>query len=253
MKHAIIAIAVAALATTVRADTAPSTAESVLRTQFQVEGDTPFPVPYAGTLHFSALTSKFDSGHGHGYRNELKLAPGLRRSVAQTREHFAARVTPTLPAGAKTIIAQYHGEGIDTLVKVYVQDTADAKGLDGKFDNGVFDVIVRILGLNGTEVSTAVGTVRSGESLDLDIRFADGSAQVVVITPSHGRLATESVMVKDTGRPIYLKFGDYLQALDPVTQAHTIVAAQWDAYYRQHHIDRSLLTFSGVRFERDIR
>lgn len=231
----------------------PYTAEAQLRTQFQVEGDTPYPAPYAGTLNFSALASKFDSGHGHGYRNELKLAPALRRGVQQTREHFSARVTPTLPAGARTIVAQYHGEGLDTLVKVYVQDTADAKGLDGKAGNGVFDVLVRILGTDGKEVTTALGTVRSGEAVDLDIRCADGAAQVAVTTPGTGRIETARVALKDAGRNIYFKFGDYLQALDPATQQHTIVAAQWDAYYRQQHIDRTLIAFSNVRFEREAR
>jgi hypothetical protein len=257
MRHPIAILVLTSMAMTMLATAAAApdyTAEATLRTQFQVEGDTPYPAPapYLGTLHFSALASRFDSGHGHGYRNELKLAPALRRSVAHTREHFFARVTPTLPAGAKTIIAQYHGEGLDTLVKVYVQDTADAKGLDGKADNGVFDVLVRILGTDGKEVTTALGTIRSGDSFDLDIRFADGSAQVAATTPGQGRVATRRVAVRDTGRNIYLKFGDYLQALDPDTQEHTIVAAKWQAYYQQHHIDRTLLSFSDVRFERDV-
>lgn len=254
MRIANLVLACTAMTVLVTASAAPDyTAEATLRTQFQVEGDTPYPAPgpYSGTLNFSALASQFDSGHGHGYRNELKLAPALRRSVPHTREHFSARVTPTLPAGAKTIIAQYHGEGLDTLVKVYLQDTADAKGIDGKADNGVFDVIVRILGTDGKEVSTALGALRSGESLDLDIRFADGSAQVAVTTTGQGRKATDRVAVKDNGRNVYLKFGDYLQALDPETQQHTIVAAKWQAYYQQHHIDRTLLSFSNVRFERD--
>jgi len=227
------------------------TTEAALRSQFEAEGLTPYPAPYSGTLEFSALASKFDSGHGHGYRNELKLQSSLRRGVTTTREHFAAHVTPTLPAGAKTIIAQYHGEGLDTLVKVYVQDTDDAKLTDGQADNGVFDVVVRLLGTDGKEVSAALGTLRSGDSLDLDIRFADGAAQVTVSTAAQGRQQTALVPIHDNGRNIYLKFGDYLQALDPATQTHTTQSAKWDAYYRLHHIDKTLLRFSDVQFERE--
>lgn len=226
------------------------TPQEQLSALFDVEGTAPYPSPYAGTLNFSAFTSRFDSGHGHGYRNELKVANKQRHTAAQTREHFASRVTFKLPDGAKTIIAQYHGEGLDTLVKVYVQDTADAKGIDGKANNGAFDLLVRILGTDGKEVTTALGALRSGEPFDLDIRFADGAATVAARTDKGGLVKTATTPVKADKRNIYFKFGDYLQALDLDTKAHTIVAAKWDAYYLQSHIDHSLITFSDTVFER---
>lgn len=217
---------------------------------FTLEGDTPFPSPYAGTLNFSALSSKYDSGHGHGYRNELKVADRQRLAAAQTREHFSARVTPTLAAGAKTIVAQYHVEGLDTILKVYVQDTADAKGLDGKAGNGVFDIIVRILGTEGKEVSTSLGTLRSGESFALDIAFDQGEATVSATTAAHGERHTERTRIKADDRQIYFKFGDYLQALDLETGKHTISKEKWDQYYAQLHMDRSQVSFSQTVFER---
>lgn len=227
------------------------TPQQQLNSVFELEGNTPYPSPYAGTLHFSAFSSRYDSGHGHGYRNELKVASKQRHTADETREHFAARVTINLPDGAKTIVAQYHGEGLDTLVKVFVQDTADGKGMDGKAGNGVFDVLVRILGADGKEVTTAMAAIRSGESFDLDIRFAAREAVVAVKTDKGGAVQTALTKVKADNRNIYFKFGDYLQALDPGTKAHTIVAAKWDAYYLQNRIDHSRISFSNTVFERD--
>jgi hypothetical protein len=218
------------------------TAQAALERLFVVEGKSPYPAPYAGTLNFSALESKYDSGHGHGYRNEMKIADALRVSAAQTREHFAARVTAQLANGAKTIIAQYHVEGLDTILKVYLQDSAD---------NGVFDILVRILGTDGKEATTTLGAVRSGESFDLDIVFAAGQAQVKASTTGHGALQTPLTRIKPDQRNIYFKFGDYLQALDVDTQKHTIIAAKWEQYYRQRHIDSSRISFSHLIFERN--
>ena len=226
------------------------TPRDALERLFDVEGKTPYAAPYDGTLHFSALDSKYDSGHGHGYRNELKIAGKLRRSAAQTREHFAARVTPQLPDGAKTIVAQYHVEGLDTIVKVYVQDTADRQGLDGNGDNGVFDILVRMLGTDGKEATTALGTVRSGQPFDLDIRFAGGDARVAVVGPDGVRREGHT-RIKPDERAIYFKFGDYLQALDPDTGKHTISSAQWDRYYAAKRITAEHVAFTNTVFERE--
>lgn len=226
------------------------TPQATLKGLFAVEGNSPYPTPYAGTLNFSALDSKYDSGNGHGYRNELKVTSKQRLPAASTNEHFAARVTPTLPAGAKTIVAQYHVEGLDTILKVYVQDSADSSGLDGKAGNGVFDILARILGADGKEVATALGTVHSGEAFDLDIVFNAGTAQVTTRTASRGQLQTASTSIKIDDRTIYFKFGDYLQALDPVTGQHTTDPAKWDQYYLQNNITYSHVSFGNTIFER---
>jgi hypothetical protein len=249
LRRTIFALCAGLLATASQAQTA-FTPQPQLASLFELEGNSPYPTPFAGTLNFSAISSRFDSGHGHGYRNELKVTNKERHTAEQTREHFAARVVFKLPDGAKTIIAQYHGEGLDTLVKVFVQDTADAKGLDGNAGNGVFDVLVRILGTDGKEVTTAMGAVRSGEPFDLDIRFVNSEAIVAVKTDKGGAIQTALTKVKHDSRNIYFKFGDYLQALDPDTKVHTIVAAKWDAYYLQNHIDHSQISFSNTVFER---
>lgn len=228
----------------------PFTPRETLERLFDVEGRSPYTAPYDGTLRFGALDSKYDSGHGHGYRNELKIADRLRRSAAQTREHFAARVTAQLPDGAKTIVAQYHVEGLDTIVKVYVQDTADRQGLDGKADNGVFDILVRMLGTEGKEITTALGTVRSGQPFDLDIRFAGGDAIVSAIGQD-GVRREGHVRIKPDERAIYFKFGDYLQALDPDTGKHTTSSAQWDRYYAAKRITAEHVAFANTMFERE--
>ena len=227
------------------------TPQASLQRLFALEGNSPYPSPYAGTLNFSALESKYASPNGHGYRNELKIADRERLSLADTREHFAARITATLPNVAKTIVAQYHVEGLDTILKVYVQDTEDRKGLDGKSGNGVFDILVRILGTDGNEATTALGTVRSGESFDLDILFNAGEAQVTARTATGGTLKTPLTRIRPDTRKIYFKFGDYLQARDPVTDEHTISPEKWDEYYRQNNIISSHVRFSHTIFERN--
>lgn len=238
MRKLALALCCAVLLPAAAADYTP---QAALQKLFVAEGKSPYPARYAGTLNFSALDSKYDSGHGHGYRNELKVIDAARRSAAQTREHFSASVTPVLPSGAKTIVAQYHVEGLDTILKVYVQDPSS---------KGVFDIVVRILGSDGKETADTLGTVRSGESFDLAIDFVAGDAQVKTRTAS-GAHQTERIHIKPDERKIYFKFGDYLQALDPDTGKHTIVAAKWDQYYQQHHIDSSRITFSHLKFERD--
>jgi len=226
------------------------TPKEELAALFEAEGETPFPSAYTGTLAFSALKARYVSGNGHGYRHELKTARQHRQTVADTREHFSASVTPTLPAGAKTIVAQYHAEGLDTLVKVYVQDTADPGGIDGQAGNGVFDVLARLKGTDGKEITTALGTVRSGESFSLDIRFADGSASVAASTARHGAIDTGRTPIKADSGKIYFKFGDYLQARDPATHAHTSNRAKWDEYFQQKGIGSSEVRFNDTKFTR---
>ena len=225
------------------------TPRAALDRLFEMEGASPFASPHDGTLAFSALDSRFATANGHGYRNELKIAARERRPVAQTREHFSATVTPLLPAGAKTIVAQYHVEGLDTIVKVYVQDTSEAKLLDGRAGNGVFDVVARLRGAGGKDVTTALGTVRSGDSFRLDIRFDAGDAVVSVDSAAHGTLRAAGRIAGET-RAIYFKFGDYLQALDPQTRKPTSDPGKWDAWFRQQRIDAERVRFSHVIFER---
>jgi hypothetical protein len=226
------------------------TSRETLAGLFELEGSAPYATPYDGTLNFSALAAKHVTPNGHGYRNELKISAANRLPIAQTREHFSALVTPTLPAGARTIVAQYHVEGIETIVKVYVQDTADLALLDGKAGNGVFDVVAQIRDTNGKNVPTALGTVRSGEQFALDVRFDAGDASVAVKSGKHGVLHTPRTRVMGDHRKIYFKFGDYLQARDPDTGAMSTKPAIWDAYLQRNGIDSSLISFRETKFER---
>ncbi|HZV65955.1 MAG TPA: polysaccharide lyase family 7 protein [Telluria sp.] len=227
------------------------TSKEALSSLFDLEGNSPFPSPYAGTLNFSALSSKFATANGHGYRNELKMAAKNRLPIEQTHEHFSALVTPTLPNGYKTIVAQYHVDGLETILKVYVQDTAESSLLDGKANNGVFDVVAK-LGMSGTEgVETALGTIRSGDTFALDIKFENGDATVTVKTDKNGTIQTKRTHIVADKRKIFFKFGDYSQAQDPDTKALTIIPSKWDEYFRLHHIDKDLISFSHTTFVRD--
>jgi hypothetical protein len=239
------------LAASSHAQPAAFTPRASLDSLFELEGDAPFSSPYDGTLTFSALASKFATAHGHGYRNELKIRKNDRRKIEQTRERFSAVVTPTLPIGAKTIVAQYHVDGLETIVKVYVQDTGDGEALDGKAGNGVFDIVAKIMGTDGKDGATALGTIRSGESFALDVRFDNGIATVSAKTEANGARQTQPTRIKGDNRNIYFKFGDYFQAEDPVTHALTWDTAKWDEYFRQHHMEHDQVRFSHVTFVRD--
>jgi len=227
------------------------TPREVFDSLFELEGNAPFAAPYDGTLVFSAFDSKLATANGHGYRNELKIARAQRRPAGQTRERFSAVVTPLLPDGAKTIVAQYHVEGVDTILKVYVQDTAGSGVVDGKAGNGVFDIVAKIREAAGAEVTTALGTVRSGERFTLGIRFDRGIATVTADTAANGALQAGPTRIAGADRSIYFKFGDYLQALDPATGQHTANPAVWDDYFRREGIVSSQVRFSRTVFERD--
>lgn len=223
---------------------------SSLKTYFKVEGEDAIANARHGILSFSATRSQFNSGHGHGWRNEAKIRENLRQPVGETRETFSATVTPHLPAWAKTIVTQYHFEGLSTAVKVYVQDTKGDGLLDGVEGNGVFDILARITGSDGKERSFPLGAVRSGEPFDLKISFNAGAVNVAVSTAKWGQKQTGIVSLPDSTSTVYLKFGDYLQAAD--TPSHyTTNENDWKAYYTKHHIDKTEVDFSHVRFVRD--
>jgi hypothetical protein len=226
------------------------TPRETLDSLFELEGASPYSTPYDGTLNFSAMTSKHATPNGHGYRNEFKIRSASRLPVEQTHERFSALVTPTLPAGARTIVAQYHVVGIETIVKVYVQDTAEPGLLDSKAGNGVFDIVAQLRDPSGKDIPTALGTVRSGEQFALEVRFDGGEAGVTVKSAKHGVLHTPRIRVMADHRKIYFKFGDYLQARDPDTGAMSTKPATWDAYYQRNGIGSSLISFKDTRFER---
>jgi len=217
---------------------------------FEVEGLNPFNES-EGPFEFSALKSRYNSGHGHGWRNEAKVKSPLRLSAPETREHFRATVQPSLPNGAKTIVCQYHVDGLETILKVYVQDVKEGKLLDGVEGNGVFDVLARILKPDGKETSTPLGTVKSGESFELSVDLENGEASVSVASSGSGTQKTGKIPVKDFGRKIYFKFGDYLQAQDKNTGSHTSNPQEWDEYFKSKGIDSSGVAFSKLSFWRD--
>jgi hypothetical protein len=225
--------------------------QAYLKSIFAVEGNIPYPTNDDGTLMFSAMDSKFNSGNGHGYRNEVKVIDALRHSVSATKDHFSATITPLLPAGCKTIVAQYHVESLDTELKVYIQDTKESGAFNGVNGDGVFDVLVRILGTNGKETMTPLAQIKSGESFRLAIDLDGGAVTVMVESQKKGRQMTRQMQIKDLGKKIYFKFGDYLQALDVATGGHTTDSKKWDAYYQAHQIDRSQIKFSEVNFSHE--
>jgi hypothetical protein len=224
---------------------------SYLEKYFKVEGLNAIADAHDGVLSFSATQSKFNSGHGHGWRNEAKIREDLRLPVGETHEHFSATITPHLPAWAKTIVTQYHFEGLNTALKVYVQDTGGGGTLDdGVPGNGVFDIVARISSADGHEGAYPLGTVRSGEPFDLKVNFNGGVVNVSVTTSKWGRKQTPDITLPDATNEVYLKFGDYLQAMNDKGQ-HTTDENEWQAYYKEHNIDNTRVDFSHVKFVRE--
>lgn len=132
-----------------------------------------------------------------------------------------------------------------------VQDRKTAGVFDGVDSNGVFDIVVSAKGIDDKEVKTPLGTVRSSESFNLAIDVNHGAANVEVVTAAKGRRSLSHFALFDPGKKIYFKFGDYLQAWDLATGAHTTDARRWIEYYKAHHFDSERVAFDQVRYWRE--
>jgi hypothetical protein len=217
-----------------------------LKEYFEVEGNNPYVAD--GTLRFSALESKYKSPNGNGWRNEVKIKEELRKNMAKTYEDFSADVKVTLSKGAKTIVAQHHEDGLGTIVKVYVADTRDDpdENQNAISADGIFDVFVRITRMNGgkkEEVTTSFGTIRSGETFRLDVSNHNGNISVTAL----GRTVTEKA--KDAPGA-YFKFGDYLQAQNPITMKKCSRDA-FEKCYKDAGITQSVIEMTNVVYTRE--
>lgn len=221
---------------------------AALRRFFEIEGDDAFASARDSTLTFSATASRYASPNGHGFRNEAKLRKEARLPARATRERFSADVTPVLPPGAKTIVAQYHMSGTGTAMTLQVQDTRERGALDGIERNGVFDILATITGPGGGKSKVALGTIRAAETFHLEIQASSGTLRVAVRTAGAGLHDTgERAIGDDPG--LYLKFGDYLQARDD-GGGMTSDPAAWTASLARQGITSTRVTFSDVRFTR---
>jgi hypothetical protein len=208
---------------------------------FLCEGNEPFRT--GEKLTFSALASKCLTANGHGWRNELKIKQALRRDMSNTEETLTATVSFDLSNGAKTIFVQYHEASTKTLLKFYIADCESALCLNGKANDGIFDVFVRITDPVGIERTYPFITIKSGESFDFTLQNELGLVTVVV----NGKKV--SARAKDSEN-VYLKFGNYLQAQDPVTGMQETDKAKYGTFYQNHGITRDEVVFTNVTYKR---
>ena len=231
-----LALLLALAALPARAETDLST----LRRFFEIEGDDAFASARNGTLTFSATASRYASPNGHGFRNEAKLRKEARLPARATHERFAADITPSLPSGAKTIVAQYHQSGTGTAMTLQVQDTRQR--------DGVFDILATFTGPDGGKTKAPLGTLRAGETFHLELEAVSGTGRVAVRTASTGLRDTGARAIADDPG-LYLKFGDYLQARDE-KGGMTSDPGAWSASLARQGIAATRVTFSDVRFKR---
>lgn len=211
---------------------------------FDLEGDDPHPLVSDTELVFVPLETQFTTSGGGGWRHEYKIKSKERKAMYDTQEEFSATYKVELSDGSKTIIAQHHGTDISTLMKLYVADSSESGFFDSEANNGIFDVYVRLRGTDGDEEKFALGTVRSGESFDVTMTNDNGFVTVSAFGESG------SLLVEDDDIT-YFKFGNYLQAQDPVTREDCGTrgdSESWADCYDDFDITTSKITLTNVSY-----
>ena len=208
---------------------------------WDVEGSDP---QKGETMVFDAIREKHVTPNGNGWRHELKIKKKQRVGMTEVFEDFSARVKVDLSNGGKTIVAQHHAGDRSTIVKLYVSDSSERGFIDSRAKNGVFDVYVRMARENGSgEEKRALGTIKTGESFDFRLINNKGFVTVSAFDKSY------SLKVKDSSAS-YLKFGNYLQAQDPVTRRKVKNSDHWAKFYRDAGITKSVITYSNLKYVR---
>ncbi|MBQ4834714.1 polysaccharide lyase family 7 protein [Pseudoalteromonas sp. MMG010] len=211
---------------------------------FDLEGDNPTPLINESTLVFVPLETQYTTSGGGGWRHEYKIKTNKRKAMYDTYEEFSANYKVELSNGSKTIIAQHHGSSISTLMKLYVADSSESGFDDSVANNGIFDVYVRLRGTDGDEDKFALGTIRSGESINVKMINDYGTVTVSAL----GRSATLTVEDDDI---TYFKFGNYLQSQDPVTRIDCGTRGDsdsWEACYKDFGITTSKITLTDISY-----
>lgn len=213
---------------------------SAVISTFEIEGHSPYSADGCSMV-FEPLVAQVTTANGNGWRHEVKIPAALRVGMSAISESLRADVKVDLSPGGKTIIAQYHAQGTGTIVKVYVSDTNESGFLNSIASDGIFDVYVRIRPAGSTsEVKTALGTIRTGDSFNLLVSDVYGRVTV----SAFGRTATANV---DDGGASYLKFGNYLQSQNPVG---SVDCAPFADCYARFGITVSKVTMTNISYSR---
>ena len=221
---------------------------------WEVEGEV--PVSRAGDLEFDALGQCVITPNGNGCRHEQKIETAERYGLTEQYERFSATIEASLSPSSETIVAQHHPEETGTLAALYLSDRnqANPNVENGIASDGIFDVYatVRIPGSLENEV-VVFGTVLNGVPFDYEVINDHGVLTMTALGETFTLTSADS-------SSSYFKFGNYLQARDPVTgeridlpKPHTPDArGKFLDYYRALNITESIMTFRNVEYERVI-
>ena len=224
-------------------------------TIWDVEGEN--PVQRDGTLSFDALEQCVVTPNGNGCRHEVKVLESERFGLTEQYEFFSAEITANLSRGSETIVAQHHPEETGTLAALYLSDTQDrADGVEnGVARDGIFDVFATVRRPGGGRDNETVvfGTVRNGEPFNYQVINDHGEMIITML----GR--TVRLQSADSSES-YFKFGNYLQARDPVTLVRQDLdkplgpedRAAFLDYYRSKGITESVVDFRNIQYSRTI-
>tara|TARA_R110002012_G_scaffold168447_4_gene331957 strand:+ start:2480 stop:4075 length:1596 start_codon:yes stop_codon:yes gene_type:complete len=198
------------------------------------------------TFVFKALEEKYVTPNGNGWRHELKIKQELRVAMTKVYEDFSANIKVEMSDGSKAIVAQHHASDTGTIMKLYVSDNSESGFIDSTAKNGVFDVYVRLAKADGSgEEKRALGTIQSGDNFDFQVINDHGNVTVRAFGKSF------NLDIEDSSAS-YLKFGNYLQAQDPVTRVDVDDSSDWADFYADQGITLSKLTFSNVNYIRNV-
>ena len=223
---------------------------------WELDGET--PITRDGALSFNALDQCVVTPNGNGCRHEIKILQSERYGLTEQYEYFSANIQADLSPGADTIVVQHHPEGTGTLTALYLSDRTNPYGFQGMENgvayDGIFDVFVTVR-IPGTLQNQAVilGTVQSGEPFDYEIINDHGN---MIISGLGKRVEVQSANSSIS----YLKFGNYIQAIDPDSGVRISLdkplgpedRASFLQYYANFGIDTATVVFRDILYSRTI-
>lgn len=196
-----------------------------------------------------------------GARCELKIATNLRHPAGDLYEVFRASITPQLSVGAETLVARWNLINLPILAAVHVSDIStdvhpDLELLNGIPGDGIFDIYGSVLVDGQNEERVALGVVDNGETFDLEAINDHGVIHFTTLSRGERRSMVSTGF--STPAATYLKFGSYLQEIDPndlsllytETELIGIPAAEKIAafreFYETYDITSGLVVFHDV-------